>query len=463
MKATKNLTEGNIYRNFLLYAIPMILSSLLSLAYSTIDAVIAGKFINENALGAISAAGSLDTTLLSLVGGVSAGFAIYVSQLFGKGDFASLKRDVFSIAVTLAGVAALISTAIVVFRHPILHYLKVDPVLYRDTEIYFSIYSAGYVIIFLNSLLSSTLHALGVTAFSLYLSPISAVLNIVGNLLSVAVLGWGVAGIAISTLVSALVCSVAYLLILKKAFRELEVTPSALRFTPSSLRDSARYTIPTALQQASFHGVTLLIAPAINALGASATTGYNVANRIYALCTPCLWAATSAFACYTAQCVGEGNCQKIRRGVRVGFLMNALMLLPFVLVFSVFARPIVAIFFPTGFEGDAYQYAVRYATIFLPFVYIQLVEHIIHSYLRSLGRVSVVLGITLFGSVVRVAATLLLVPSMLLDGAFLGQILSWVADTAVSLFLFLAFYRTEKQLSRVIASLPVRKKAAADR
>ena len=153
MKATKNLTEGNIYRNFLLYAIPMILSSLLSLAYSTIDAVIAGKFINENALGAISAAGSLDTTLLSLVGGVSAGFAIYVSQLFGKGDFASLKRDVFSIAVTLAGVAALISTAIVVFRHPILHYLKVDPVLYRDTEIYFSIYSAGYVIIFLNSLL----------------------------------------------------------------------------------------------------------------------------------------------------------------------------------------------------------------------------------------------------------------------------------------------------------------------
>ena len=92
-------------------------------------------------------------------------------------------------------------------------------------------------------------------------------------------------------------------------------------------------------------------------------------------------------------------------------------------------------------------------------LFIQLVEHIIHSYLRSLGRVSVVLGITLFGSAVRVAATLLLIPVMYLDGAFLGQILSWGADTAVSVFLFLGFYRTEAQLERVIASLPVKSKA----
>ena len=458
MKTTKNLTEGNIYRNLLLYAIPMILSSFFSLAYSTIDAVIAGKFISENALGAISATGSLDTTLLSLVGGISAGFAIYVSQIFGKGDFASLRRDIFSIATVLSCIAVLVSTAIIIFRAPIMQYLKVDPILQKDAETYLVIYSAGYVIIFLNSLLSSALHALGITAFALYLSPLSAVLNIAGNLLSVVVLRWGVAGIALSTLLSALVCTVVYLLILKKAFHELQITDTTLRFSFSSITKSLRYTVPTALQQASFHGVSLFIAPAINALGAAATTGYNVSNRIYALCTPCLWAATSAFACYTAQCVGEGNSQKIRRGVKVGFLMNILMMLPFVLIFSCFARPIVAIFFPDGFRGDAYQYAVRYASIFLPLVYIQVIQHVLHAYMRSLGRVGTVLFITLLGSIIRVAATLLLIPTMQLDGAFVGQIISWTVDTAVSVALCLFLYRTEDHLNRVIASLPVSKR-----
>ena len=84
MKLTRNMAEGNIYRNFLYFSIPLILSSLLSQAYTTIDAVIAGKFISEHALGAISATGSYDLLLNSLFSGFAAGFGIYTAQQFGK-------------------------------------------------------------------------------------------------------------------------------------------------------------------------------------------------------------------------------------------------------------------------------------------------------------------------------------------------------------------------------------------
>ena len=76
MKVTRNLTEGNIYRNFLAYSLPLTISSLLSIAYSTVDAMIAGKFISEYALGAISATGSFDTLFQSFFTGFGIGFSV---------------------------------------------------------------------------------------------------------------------------------------------------------------------------------------------------------------------------------------------------------------------------------------------------------------------------------------------------------------------------------------------------
>ena len=98
MRATKNLTSGNVYRNLLLYTIPLILSSVLSLTYTTIDSMIAGKCIDAFALGAISATSSFNVLINALFIGIAEGFTIYVSQLFGKGNFATIKRGIVSMS-----------------------------------------------------------------------------------------------------------------------------------------------------------------------------------------------------------------------------------------------------------------------------------------------------------------------------------------------------------------------------
>lgn len=450
MKITKNLTEGNITKNMLLYALPLILSSLLSQAYSTIDGIIAGKFISEHTLGAISATSSFETLFQSLLHGFAAGFAIYISHLFGKKSFSTIKRDVLGMTAFVAMLSFSIGTLAIVFRAPILNYLNVDPILRRDAEIYFTVYTAGYAIYYTNMLLINVLHALGITSFSLYVSVLSAVLNICGNLLTVVVLQMGVAGIALSTLVSALAATVFYLFMLKKAFREMDGERTPMQFSLSCVAHSLRYTVPAAIQQVAFHGVAFLIAPSINAISAAATTGYNISNRIYSFGTQGLWAASSAFACYTGQCVGAGDVQKIRRGLKIGFIINALIVLPCVLVLSGFARPIVSLFFPAGYTGESYRYAVRYATVFLPFIYIQLVGHLLHSYLRSLGAIRTVLWITFLGTFTRLSATLLLIPLIGMDGVFLGQIISWTIDALASLLLFFFRYRTAAHIQREI-------------
>lgn len=450
MKLTKNMTEGNIYKNYLYFCIPLILSSLLSQAYSTIDAVIAGKFISENALGAISATGSYDLLLKSLFDGFAAGFGIYIAQQFGKGDFATVKRDIVSNGVFVSTLSLIISLLSVLFRNPIMDYLKVDPILRADAEVYFVIYTMGYALSYLNLLLLQALYALGITSFSLYVSFIAAVLKIAGNLLSVLVFDLGVAGLAFFSVVSNATVTVCYVMMLRKAFRELQSEKKTYRFSFSCVKNSLKYALPAAIQQVAFHGIGMLIAPSVNALGAAATTGYDVSIRIYNLGTVSLWGVTNAFTCYTAQCVGRGDHKKIPGGLKVGVILNCLMLLPFILALGIFARPVTSVFFPAGFVGDAYQYAVRYAAVYLPFVYIQLVGHILHSYMRSLGSVNTVLGITLFGSMIRVVATVWLVPGMHIEGAFLGQIISWAADAIVSVIIVLCLYRTQDQLERIV-------------
>ena len=150
-----------------------------------------------------------------------------------------------------------------------------------------------------------------------------------------------------------------------------------------------------------------------------------------------LWGITSAFSCYTGQSTGEGNTQKIRRGVRIGFLMTCVMTLPFVAAFSIFGSPIASVFFPKGYASEALSHAVRYAHIYLPLVVcIQLVHHFYHSYLRSLGRVSVVLGLTVINGIVRIVVTLLLAPVIGLDGVFLAQIFGYATDSILSFIIY---------------------------
>lgn len=450
MKFTRNMTEGNIYRAFLSYALPLLLSSILSRLYSTFDAVVAGKFISENALGAISTTGSYDVLLSSLFTGFASGFGIYIAQQFGKGEFSSVRRDVMTMGIFLEAVTVVIILFSALFCDPILDYLKVDAILRPHSKTYFLIYITGYVFSYLNAMLLHTLYALGCTSFSLFITLTAAVLNIGGNLISVLVFDLGVAGLAAVTVLSNMVTTVCYLFLLKKAFAEMGCKKTPYVFKFSCIRQSLRYAVPAAIQQVAFHGVGVLIAPSINGLGAAATTANNVSNQLYSIGTMSLWAVTSAFGNHTSQCVGKGEYQKIRKGLKAGFIMNVLLMLPFILVPMIFARPVISLFFPKGFVGDAYVFAVRYASFWLPFVYVQLIGHMFHSYMRGLGSIGTVLCITVVVGAARVISTVLLIPSMHIYGAYLGQVISWAVDALISAATVFCFYRTDDQLKRIV-------------
>ena len=457
MRTVKNITEGNIYKNYFLYGLPLILSSIISSLYSTTDAVIAGKFISEHALGAISATASYELLFFSFFNGVSRGFSVYIAQLFGKGKFAELKRGILNMGSFVAGIALLASLLSIAFRSPILDYLNVDPLLRKDAETYFVIYTSSYLFSYVNLYLLSVLFALGTTSFSLLVTVISATVNIAGNLLTVLVLDLGVAGLALSTVVSTVVVTGIYVWLISKAFRELQCEPIRYRFSLRIVKESIAYTIPTAIQKIAFHATGILCAPAINGLGAAATTAYSVMSKMYYFCAQSFWNMSSALDCHTAHAAGAGDVKKVRRGLSVGLWTNVAVLTPFVILFIFLAEPIALIFFPGGFSGAALDDAVRFFKIYALFLYINMLGHLLHSYMRSIGRVLPVLWSTLFGSTTMVVTTLLLVPTLKIDGVYLGLVLSWIADALLSLLFYFSCYHRKEKLQRVIDAIAKKK------
>ena len=130
----KNLTSGNIYKNFILFAIPMVLAALLSQAYNTIDTIIAGKFLGESGIAAVGATSAFITFVSSIFWGFGTGLSVYVAKLFGALEYRKLRDDIYSNVILLVAVEVVVSGLILLLRKQIYELLKVSIALLSEPE-----------------------------------------------------------------------------------------------------------------------------------------------------------------------------------------------------------------------------------------------------------------------------------------------------------------------------------------
>ncbi len=450
MKVVKNLTEGNIYKNFFLFAIPLIAASLLSSMYSTVNAMIAGKYIDNFAMGAVGATEAFNTMVSCLFSGFTIGASIHTARLFGQKDYKSVKQNIYGILSCLCTGILAVSVLTLLFCDPLLSFLEIDESIREGARTYFIIYVAGQLFPILNVSLIQILHAVGVTNYMLYMSLLSMGLNIGGNLFTVLVLDMGVAGLALSTILSSAIVTGLYLLKIRAAFLDMPSERVKIGFYFPMVRASLPYSLPASMQQVVMYLATFFISPSINALGPAATTGYAACLRIYNLSAPCYQNSSKAVANYVSQSIGAGESENIPRGLRVGLLQGAVLLLPFVLGTVIFARPFSSLFFESGYTGEAFEYAVRFSRVYMPLVYLNMLNNLAHSFFRGMGSMLELFVSTLSASATRLVLTVTLAPLFGMEGVFLAWVISWAAETVLCLVLYLTRYRTMAQIRKRI-------------
>lgn len=444
----RDLTRGNIYKSFIVFAVPLILSGLLIQGYNIIDSMIAGKFLGENGLAAVGATSQAITLASSVFWGFGAGVGVYIAKAFGAGEYEKIKADIYNIMIISVAVIAFCAIVLALFCDGLLELLKVEVQIRKDAKTYFLIYILGLAFIVSNNTFMNIMNALGASSFPFFMSLISAVLNILGNILSVTVFKMGVAGIALSSVFAATVVDISYIFKLKDCYRKLGVKKGKINLSFSAFSHILRYAIPTSLQQTAMYLAAFLMSPIVNGIGASATAGYTVSLRVYHI-NSCIYEQSSkTVSNYAAQCVGAKEYKKIRKGLFVGLMQAMVFVLPMVLLCGFFATQIVSLFFPSGYKGEALNYAVLFARMYLPFILFNVINNLFHSFFRGIAAMRLLIIATVLGSVARIAASFVLAEMYGMSGIYMGWAISWIAEAVFLFFVYLFKFRNTGMIQR---------------
>ena len=432
----KDLTRGNIYKTFILFAIPLVFSGLLSQCYNLIDTVIAGKYLGDNGLAAIGSTSAFLSFASSVFWGYASGAAIHIAALFGARKYRDIKRAIYHNLGVVTIAAVLFSLLVVLCSDTILRFLKVDPVIHHDAKLYMNIYILGFFLILLSNNFVQILNALGVSSFPFYMAVISAVLNITGNIISITVLHMGVAGVALSTLLSALVVDICYIWKIKACFREMNVLQEKVYFDFEIIRKLSIYALPSSAQQFIMYFSSLIISPMVNGLGSNASAAYTVVLQIYNFIANLYQNSAKTLGTYTAQCVGAGKFNQLKKGVRAGFIQGIAFIAAPLLICVFMAEPVCALFFPKNYHGAGLSYAILFAQFYLPFILFNVINNLFHSFYRGTASMKLLVLLTTVGAVSRVLFSLILVQTHGMSGIYMGWVLSWVTESVLALWTY---------------------------
>ena len=434
----KKLTDGNIYKNFILFAIPIALSGILSHSYGVINSAIAGRYLGTNGLAAIGATSGLITFLSSILWGYGVGVSIYAARLFGAGKNKELKNVVWGNFFLNLLISVTVAAIIIIFINPIMGWLKVAPEIVEDAKTYLRIYMIAYCISSSNYFCVFIMNSLGESAFPFWMSFVSGVLTIIGSLLAVVVFDGGVGGLALSTAISVAVVGVCYVIRLRKYFAVLGVASEGIRLEKQFFRNAFTYGGSNMLQQSIMYVVNVAIAPTINVLGADATAGYAIASTIFTLNAQLYQSASKCVSNYTAQAIGLERYDNIKKGVNVGFIQGVVFLSPLLLVCVIFARPVNSLFFADTAGSEAFEFAIIFSRYYLPFLYLNAVNNLFHALFRGIASSGLLNISTAIGAAVRIVLSYILSAPMGIHGIYLAWVLSWAIEVVYSLYIYLS-------------------------
>ncbi len=310
-----DMTSGPLLGKIVRFAIPLALSSILQLLFNAADMVVAGRFAGSQALAAVGSTGALIQLIINLFIGLSVGVNVLVARFFGGGHQQDLYETVHTAVLT-----AMVSGVVLIFigiglSRPLLTMMATPADVIDQSVLYMRIYFAGMPVMMLYNFGSAILRAVGDTRRPLYFLLVAGVVNVLLNLFFVIVVGIGVAGVAIATVVSQAISAGLVLLCLVKSDSGYRVKLKELRIYKNKLIAMIRIGVPAGIQGATFSISNVLIQSTVNSFGSIAMAGSTAAGNIEGFVFSGMDAFTQAALSFTGQNYGARKFDRINKVV----------------------------------------------------------------------------------------------------------------------------------------------------
>ena len=443
MATSKEMTSGRIFPQLFYFTLPLLAGNLLQQTYSLIDAAIVGRFLGIDALASVGASTSVVFLILGFCNGCCGGFGIPVAQKFGARDYATMRRYVV-VSLQLAGIISVVLAVLTsVLCDDILRWMRTPDNIFQGAYYYLLITFLGIPCTFFYNLLSSIIRALGDSKTPFWFLLLSTVLNVVLDLFCILVLGWGVAGAAIATLVAQAVSAVLCYFYMMKHFAILRTTPAERRYDARLARTLLSIGAPMGLQFSITAIGSIMLQSANNALGTACVAAFTAAMRIKMFFMCPLESLGIAMATYAGQNYGAGKPLRIWQGVKAAAVMVA--------VYWVFAFTVlmtcseqIALLFVDASETEILADTALFIHVSVSFFPVLGLLCILRYTIQGAGFTNLAMLSGVSEMIARILVSVLAVPAFGYIAVCFGDSTAWVFADAFLVPAFIYVYRRIK-------------------
>ena len=342
-RARQQITEGVIWKQLLIFFFPILMGTFFQQMYNTVDTIIVGRLVGTEALAAVGATGPLVSMVNGFFIGVSSGATVVLSQAYGAGDRKGVSDSIHT-GVALSLVLGVMLTAIgICLGGRGMGWMGTPENCMADATTYLRIYFAGSIGTVVYNMGAGILRAMGDSKRPMLFLMVTCILNVVLDLLFVAVLHMGVAGAALATVLSQMISAVLPIVVLLRQ-KEDQLELRKLRIERSLLGRILRIGIPAGLQFVTFDFSNILIQSGINSFGDITMAAWTAHGKTDAL----TWMVTGAFGVsittFVGQNFGAQKYSRIRKGTWTCLAMGVVMVAALDALLLAFRTPILGIY-----------------------------------------------------------------------------------------------------------------------
>ncbi|NLM06184.1 MAG: MATE family efflux transporter [Tissierellia bacterium] len=400
----KDLTKGNIGKTLVIFSLPMIGGNILQQAYNIADTLIVGRTIGSGALSAVGSSYTLMVFLTSIIIGLTMGAGVVFAQLYGAGKADDLKRGMVNSFFFMLILSLVINVISFILLEDIIVLLNIAPEVVEYTRIYLSIIFLGIIPTYITNYFSSILRSVGNSVIPLVFLAISAIINIVLDLVFIIVFHMGVAGAAWATLIaqifSAFGTTIYFIVKEKNLYPEKKhfvLDLKLLRFIISN-------SVLTSVQQSIMNFGILMVQGLVNSFGVMVSAAFAIVVKIDAFAYFPAQDFGNAFSIFIAQNFGAKKKERIGSGYRQAMTISIAFCIIASILVNVFAVDLISLFIDPS-EKEIISIGVQYLRIEGSF-YIGIgILFLLYGLYRGLARpmMSVILTVISLGTRVALA------------------------------------------------------------
>ena len=439
------LTTGKIGRSLILFSLPMILGNLLQQLYNVADTLIVGKTIGPAALAAVGSSYALMVLLTSIILGLCMGSSVVFSQLFGAKKIDEMKISIFNSCIFILIVSAAINLASFLLLDKFIVWLNIPPEAVEMTRTYLNIIFTGMIFVSIYNFFACVLRSVGNTVVPLIFLAVSAITNIVLDLVLILVFHMGVAGAALATVIAqalSAVCITVYFFVKEKL---LYPGKRHMCFHKNLLKKIVSNSVLTSVQQSIMNLGILMVQGLVNSFGFAVSAAFAAVVKIDAFAYMPAQDFGNAFATFIAQNHGAGQKERIHKGIFTAVKISCIFCLAASACVYLFAKPLMLLFVNVG-ETEIINIGIGYLRIEGVFYVGIGILFLLYGLFRGLGKssVSIVLTVISLGSRVALAYILSAIPAVGIVGIWWSVPIGWALADVVGFLIYLRQIRVRK-------------------